>query len=80
MHRSIQGDDRSAYLEKDQQVTYEAAWDDRKGKHGRAGKLRNSPVPLSPSSSIEAYFSNSVLVALLRSSQALEFLNTIMVL
>merc|ERR1719353_470668 len=32
VHRMCNGDDRSAYLEEGQQVTYEAEWDDRKGK------------------------------------------------
>merc|ERR1711862_366673 len=32
VHRSVNGQDRDAYLEEGQSVTYEAEWDDRKGK------------------------------------------------
>mmetsp|Transcript_36992 Transcript_36992/g.95544 ORF Transcript_36992/g.95544 Transcript_36992/m.95544 type:complete len:114 (-) Transcript_36992:147-488(-) len=33
VHRKVQGEDRSAYLEQGEQVTYEVEWDDRKGKY-----------------------------------------------
>ena len=32
VHRSINGQDREAYLEEGQAVTYEVEWDDMKGK------------------------------------------------
>merc|ERR1711874_947721 len=33
VHRKVNGDDRSAYLEEGQEVEYETEWDDRKGKY-----------------------------------------------
>merc|ERR1712050_446346 len=33
VHRSVNGDDRSAYLEEGQEVEYEVEYDDRKGKY-----------------------------------------------
>ena len=33
VHRKVHGEDRSAYLEQGEKVTYEVEWDDRKGKY-----------------------------------------------
>jgi len=33
VHRMVNGDDRSAYLEEGQAVNFEQEWDDRKGKY-----------------------------------------------
>merc|ERR1712050_446969 len=33
VHRKCHGEDRSAYLEQGDKVTYEVEWDDRKGKY-----------------------------------------------
>merc|ERR1712228_624485 len=33
VHRKVNGDDRSAYLEEGDEVEYEVEWDDRKGKY-----------------------------------------------
>mmetsp|Transcript_105338 Transcript_105338/g.278206 ORF Transcript_105338/g.278206 Transcript_105338/m.278206 type:complete len:108 (+) Transcript_105338:97-420(+) len=36
VHRKVNGQDRTAYLEEGDAVTYEVEWDDRKGKYSAA--------------------------------------------